>query len=536
MRTHGAFISARYSTDNQNPDSIEVQVAKCSEWCQRNDLPVLGVYADYATSGMKDTRPQFAAMMRDLELGMADTVVIYDQSRMFRKMSAWFTFRDDLTAMGVSVVSVTQPAIGKDLRDPLNFLSEGSMALFNQIWALQTRQKTMEKLRYMACHGQHTGGVPALGYRVEDGRLVIAPEEAAIVRRIFEEYAAGRSYRQIIAGLNAEGLTTKRGRPFGTNSIHEMLRNEKYTGVLIYGGKPYREDGTRNTHAQTAEGAIRIEGAVPAIVDRELFDRVQAKMDENRHAQQGRPPKNLPYPLKGKVFCACCGSAMVVALSKGNYYYYRCSGKKRRHSDCPNTPIRVDKLEQLAADHVRAMLGSPSNLEQLLGNLRAQAQTLQNGAAARLADLIDQERDVAAKINNALDAVLDGFASPALKGKVKDLERQRAALQCDIRHLKAQVDASQLPEQRLRDLLQTIITAEDPAAVLAVVDKIEIGPDDIAIWTLMHNAAPSKAQDGVMINVGTPEGTRTPDLLIRSQSLYPTELPVRNCVPQSAKV
>ena len=107
QRVRGAFISARYSTDNQNPDSIEVQVEKCREWCHQNNMPVLGIYADEATSGMKDTRAQYEKMMRQLRLGFADTVVIYDQSRMFRKMTAWFAFRDELASMGVNVVSVT---------------------------------------------------------------------------------------------------------------------------------------------------------------------------------------------------------------------------------------------------------------------------------------------------------------------------------------------------------------------------------------------------------------------------------------------
>lgn len=177
--SHGAFILARYSTDNQNPDSIEVQVDKCTQWCEANHVPVLGIYADFATSGMKETRPQYEAMMCALRQGEGDMVIIYDQSRMFRKMTSWFSFHDDLSALGVTVVSVTRPMIGKDLRDPTNFLTEGSVALFNQIWALQTRQKVMEKMRFMARNGQHTGGVPPLGYRVEGGRLVICEEEGS---------------------------------------------------------------------------------------------------------------------------------------------------------------------------------------------------------------------------------------------------------------------------------------------------------------------------------------------------------------------
>lgn len=90
---HGAYILARYSTDRQNEDSIEVQVSACRKWCDERSLPVLDVFADEATSGMKATRPEYARMMWQLEHGGADTVVIYDQSRMFRKLTAWFDFR-----------------------------------------------------------------------------------------------------------------------------------------------------------------------------------------------------------------------------------------------------------------------------------------------------------------------------------------------------------------------------------------------------------------------------------------------------------
>ena len=525
MKTHGAFISARYSTDNQNPDSIEVQVSKCTEWCQQHQIPILGVYADMAISGMKETRPQFEAMMRDLQLGLADTVVIYDQSRMFRKMSAWFSFRDDLTRMGVSVVSVTQPSIGGDLRDPMNFLSEGSMALFNQIWSLQTRQKTMEKLRFMARNGQHTGGKPALGYQVVDGRLAIQPEEAKIVQRIFQEYADGRSYREIIAGLNADGLKTKRGNAFGNNSLHDLLKNEKYIGVLVYGAVPYREDGTRNSHAAPSENTIRIEDALPPIISQEVFDKVQARMSANRRQQAGRPPKNRDYPLKGKVFCASCGAAMSVGISKGGYYYYKCTGKKRLHN-CDASPIRVDKLEKLAVQYTRAMLGSPTNVDKLLQILREQAQTIQGGAAARLNALIAEEREVTAKLNNAVDTLLEGFASTALKNKITDLEAQKAKLENDIKQLKNQVDMSMLPETTLMAALEKIMSADctDPSAILSIIQRVEIGPEEILLWTMCH-AAPDGIIDttrsGVTKIDGTPEGTRTPNPRNRNPMLYP---------------
>ncbi len=509
-RIHGAFINARYSTDNQNPDSIEVQVDKCTQWCHTNNLPILGVFADEATSGMKDSRPQYEKMMEQLRLGMADTVVIYDQSRMFRKMTAWFAFRDALTAMGVSVVCVTQPMIGKDLRDPTNFLTEGSMALFNQIWALQSRQKTIEKMRFMARNGQHTGGKPALGYVVENGRLVIQEAEAAVVRRIFQEYAAGSSYKEIIDGLNADGLKTKRGNPFGANSLHDLLHNEKYIGTLVYGASPYREDGTRNTHQKNSTDVIRIENAIPQIVDTELFEKVQKKMELNKRQQGGRPPQKRDYPLKGKVYCADCKSAMSIAISHGKYYYYKCSGKKRTHQ-CKAKPIAVDELENIVIDAVRKLLSDPVNANNLLTILREQTSQIQAGAVTTLKNLISERNNLRKKLDNATDAVLNGLSSPTLLSKITELEQQLAQTESQMRLLKTSVDASTLPEEKLKEIISYVVENKnaDPSALLSIVYRVEVGEDVINIWTML-DSDPSgtfeEDESGLLITPGIASG------------------------------
>lgn len=508
-RVKGAFISARYSTDNQKQDSIEVQVGKCTEWCHQRNVPILGIFADEAVSGMKETRPQYEQMLRQLRQGIADMVVIYDQSRMFRRMTSWFEFRDEMASQGVQVISVTQPMIGQDLRDPTNFLMEGSNALFNQMWALQSRQKTMEKMRFMARNGQHTGGKPALGYMVKDGRLEICEEEAAVVRRIFLEYASGRSYRDIIAGLNADGIKTKRGNAFGSNSLHDMLHNEKYIGTLVYGQCPYREDGSRNTHSKDGANVIRIPDAIPAIIDKEIFETVQKRMTQNKHQQGGRPPKKREYPLRGKVFCGECKSAMTITTSQLRYNYYRCTGKKRLHN-CEAAPISADHLEQKVSEALRIVLGCPDDVNGLIRILRDQAEKLQTDAVARLEALIQKDRDVSRKLENAIDAVLNGLSSPSIKQRIGDLEAEKAEIARDMRSLKASVDASAIPEQRLRELLQEIIASDnDSAILLSAVYRVEVSADTITIWTLL-DADPTGTIDhtieGVTIIPGVPSG------------------------------
>lgn len=498
---HGAYILARYSTDRQNEDSIEVQVSACRKWCDERSLPVLDVFADEATSGMKDTRPQYARMMRQLDRGGADTVVIYDQSRMFRKMSAWFDFRDRLARQGVRVVSVTQPMIGGDLRDPANFVAEGSMALFNQMWVLQTRQKVVAKMRYMAEQGLHTGGTPPLGYKVVDGRLAIDTAEAETVRLIFGLYASGMTYREIIRRLNAEGRHTKRGGNFGVNSLHDLLKNPKYVGDLIYGKVAKRPDGSRNSHT-AAEDAIVVKDVLPAIVDRETWEKVQLKMQENKRSAAGRPASAREYPLKGKVFCRECKSAMLVTASNRGakrYYYYACAAKHRKGL-CDNTPISAGTLETLVADAVRQRLGQPGNVEGLIRILREQRSKLSGSAVQRLRELQKRDKEISKQLDAAVAAVLAGLHSPTLTAKVNALEAERAKIAHDMQQLRAQVSGAEIDEPHLRELLA--LAMQDDAAVLSIVVRVEVGKDEIAVWTLLDadpNGDFDFAEDGVPI-------------------------------------
>ena len=509
QRLHGAFICARYSTDNQNPDTIEVQVQKCAAWCNQNNLPILGVFADEGISGMKDTRPQYEAMMQQLSMGLADTVVIYDQSRMFRKMEAWFAFRSKMTNMGVSVVSVTQPTIGKDLRDPMNFISEGTMAMFSQMHSLITRQKVMEKLRYMANNGQHTGGIPPLGFHVVDGRLEVCEAEAAVVRRIFQEYADGYSYREIIAGLNRDGIKTKRGNAFGTNSLHDLLKNEKYIGVLVYGEKVYREDGTRNTHAKNEKDVIRIEDAIPAIIDTVLFERVQLKMAANKKQQGGRPPVNRDYPLKGKVFCGACKGAMTISISQQKYHYYKCANKKRTHQ-CDASPISADVLEQTVADVVRNYLGNRQYVEELISVLNSQRQQIMGGAVTTLENLILERMEIRKKLDNGAKAILQGVNSPTLTAMMADLENQLIRIDSQVAALKRTVDGAAIPEAKLRELLDYCLDPANAAtaALLSIVARVEVYEDRIEVWTILDTDPDGNLYDenGVTITPGSPSG------------------------------
>ena len=139
--------------------------------------------------------------------------------------------------------------------------------------------------RASAAKAQSTGGNRPLGYKTgPDKKFIIDPETATTVRSIFELYAQGQTIAQIIRVLNVKGLRTKRGRPFTNNSLRTVLKNEKYIGVYSY------------------KDEIRIEDAIPPIVEPELFYKVQEMLRYNQKAAAHKNSK-ADYLLTEKLFC-----------------------------------------------------------------------------------------------------------------------------------------------------------------------------------------------------------------------------------------
>ena len=156
------------------------------------------------------------------------------------------------------------------------------------------------------------GGTPPLGYDVdpETHKYIINEEEARIVRIIFEKYAHDVGYNQILSYLNRMGYRTKRGQPFGRNSLYSILQNEKYVGKYIFNRKQEKgTSGKRNPTLKPKEEWIVIDDGVPAIVDQQTFDIVQFKIKGNREKARMYRAREI-YLLLGLIICGECGESM----------------------------------------------------------------------------------------------------------------------------------------------------------------------------------------------------------------------------------
>ena len=144
-----------------------------------------------------------------------------------------------------------------------------------------------------------------LGYDLDaDGHLIINQHEAEAVRMIFEMYANGYGLKQIADTLNDLGYRSKIGRPFSSGSFNEIFRNEKYIGIFVYNkALPADINHHRNTYRHKSDDQIiRIPNGCPAIITKELFERVQIMRRQN-HGSAGRFHAKSFFLCSGIVFC-----------------------------------------------------------------------------------------------------------------------------------------------------------------------------------------------------------------------------------------
>ncbi len=335
---------ARYSTENQTENSIAAQLDAIIKFCQANNHTITATFIDEARSGTNTQREGFQQLLQGAQRRDFEGVVIYDISRGSRDVADWFNFRKEMQLLKIKVICATEN-LG-DLSNPNDFLVELINVGLGQHMVLQTRQKSIAGVAVKANQGVFLGGYPPLGYDAVDGKYVVNTHEAAAVKTIFEMYADGGSYKQIIEKLAAQGYKGKRGRPIGKNSLHSILTNERYIGVYSWNKRTVKymgkwAGGAANPHA------VRIENAITPLIDMRTWEKVQERMKSNKRAQNSA---KYTYLLSGLVVCGECGAAYTGRTTvNGKNSICRCyaCGNKYRTRTCKAKNVNADELEKL---------------------------------------------------------------------------------------------------------------------------------------------------------------------------------------------
>lgn len=340
-------IYARYSTDLQNERSIEDQLVLCRAAAERQGFHVVETYTDAAVSGASTiNRPGWLKLTRDAEAKRFDLVLAEDLDRISRDQADYHAARKRLTFLGIEIWT----AHGGKLT-----AFEGSMrAAMAENFLENLGHKVRRGMSGTIRNGRHAGG-RAYGYRARleldaggkpiHGLLEIMPEEAEVVRRIFQEYSEGRSAREIAHDLNRDRIPAPRGGRWSASTIngnkargHGFLQNELYAGRLVWNRvKNVRDPSTGRRIQRANPKADFTEQEAPhlAIVSREVFAAVQEWKAQRSHGAPHvhRRPKHI---LSGLLKCGACGSGLSVAgRDKSGKIRLRCSAHKESNT-CPD--------------------------------------------------------------------------------------------------------------------------------------------------------------------------------------------------------
>lgn len=404
-------IYARYSSHSQRDESIEGQVREDLEWATRNNVIVLGVYIDRALTGREaDKRDSFQAMIRDAAKRHFQYVICWKVDRFARNRYDAATYKARLKKYNIRVVYARENIPDGPEGILLESLLEGQAEYYSASLSENVRRGHHDN----ALECKSNGGSLPLGYRLgEDKRFKIHPDEAVIVRKIFELYANGQTYKQIQDYLNSHGYKTSQGKLFNKSSFPRILQNKRYIGIYQY------------------QDIIK-EGGMPAIIDKELFNAVQNKLDKNAKAR-GHKRGKVDYLLTTKIFCGLCGRPMIgesgTSQTGEKYHYYACTGRKR-HKDCGKTAVHKDWIEDLVVHETIRLILRDDVIQEIADNLMEYQTKEQDTTALRA--LQAQLANVEKSIKNLLAAIEQGIFTASTKDRMEELEDERTRIKAGI--------------------------------------------------------------------------------------------------------
>lgn len=517
MKKMNVVAYARFSSDNQRIESIDAQLRAIKEFCLKENYQLVDVYSDEVRSGLSDERPGFLRMIDDAEKNKFQAIIVHKLDRFSRDRYDSALYKRKLKKCGVRLFSVLERLDDSPESIILESVLEGMAEYYSENLA----RETFKGLKENALQCLHNGGTPPLGYDVnpQSKKYEINVYEAETVQIIYDMYLNDHGYFDIIRSLNAAGRKTKRGKPFGKNSIYELLRNEKYTGTYIYNRIENRRKKGNNSHnLKSADDVIKIKDGMPCIIEQKQFVKVKEKMEKNRRAS-GRYKNKYVYPLSGLIVCGHCGSSYCGERrrAKGHdYFYYICSNKKNK-GQCNAKDIRKDHLEEIVKKVIEARLYTSSGIAATAKIVRdyAISNSMQNSSKLSASKM--QYEKVKDQIDRLIDSIMGGMFHESMKEKLTSLEEKKSCIEKEIYTYENTMDDKVPSLDEIKyyiacDNLRTMDELELKKCFQKHIKKITIRDGDHVQISLV-----------VDIN-GTPRGARTPNLLVRSQALYPIEL------------
>lgn len=492
-----AALYLRVSTTRQAEVDLSIpdQRLQTAAYCERQGWSVVTEYIEPGASAMDDSRHQFQRMIERAcdDDRPFDVIVVHSFSRFFRDAFGLELYIRRLAKHGVRLVSITQE-LGDD---PAQVMMRQVIALFDEYQSRENAKHVLRAMKENARQGFYNGARLPLGFTLEEvekrghrtkKRIIVDPVEAELVRLMFDLYLQGdgtsgpMGIKEITKHLNAKGYRTRLGSRYGLGTVHGILTNSVYVEDWSF-NKRSSKTGQVKPHSEV------VPIAVPAILDRGTFDKVQSTLKARN--PRNSPPRVISGPilLTGLAYCACCSSAMTLrtGTSKSGrvYRYYSCSASGRiGKSACKGRMVPMEKLDHLVTHHVAERVLAPERLEILLQSVLDRRVKTDAEVQGRISKL---DRDVTAtedKLRRLYQLVADGITEPdeMLKEQITKLKTDRDRARSTLQRIENQeVTASQLDPAKLRcfgQLMRSNITEGAvpfrKAYLRSLIDAVEV--------------------------------------------------------------
>lgn len=443
-----AAIYARYSSDNQRDASIEDQIEVCQRYAAQMGWQVTTIFDDRAISGANSNRPGYRDLVTETRRGTVDVVIVEALDRLGRKLSDISGMFDELQFRGIALHAVN---VG-----PVTTMHVGLLGTMAQLYLADLRDKTRRGQLGRVRKGKAAGGL-ASGYRLvhdstsERGGRRIDEAEATVVRRIFKDFASGRSPRAIAKQLNAEAVPGPGGRPWQDTTVRGqaergtgILNNSLYVGILAWNRCSFIKDpqtGRRLARPNPPAQWERV--AVPElrIIDDMLWQRVKERQRSVSFAMGRDAAGNAlnrahrrKFLLSGLLVCGQCGAGYTIVAKDR----YGCAGHRSKGTCANERTIDRLAIEARVLDGLRSRLLAPEHFEVFARAFHEERRRLAKQATGERTMLDRRLAEVGRRIDAIIRAIEDGLYQPSMKSRLADLETQKAQLEVALADLPAE--------------------------------------------------------------------------------------------------
>jgi len=393
---------------DQTFNSLEAQREACEAYvksqCQEGWVALPARYDDGGYSGGSMDRPGLLRLLNDVSRGLVHIIVVYKVDRLTRSLADFAKIVEILDRQGVSFVSITQQF---NTTTSMGRLTLNVLLSFAQFEREVTGERIRDKIAASKQKGMWMGGFPPLGYDILNRRLAVNEQEAAQVRAIFTRYLELGSVTALAQDLRERRIHSKRwktqggemrgGNAFSRGALYHLLKNRVYLGEVTHRGKAYAGDH-------------------PSIVTRSLWDKVQARLSENRRTEGGGLRAPSRALLAGLLFDDRANPMSPAYARKANgtrYRYYVSQALLQHRLEAAGTLPRISApaIESLVEDQIMARLPKRSRVAG--GRLSPAEQAAQVRTALRRVE-------VAADRVTLVIAKTDKVASPPLAERYDD--------------------------------------------------------------------------------------------------------------------